>query len=363
MKRALFSICLLAAPVMAETPFHVTDTATQGNLSDLDRRLSKHRHNNDGSTRLMDALPDTDSTYDLGASGREWAALYVDTAIASVSSGFGYPMNCRLTLQSGVAIPAAAQAARTVIYLTPYKGNMITAYDGSKFVSTTFTEISTNVAGTAAQMYDLFFTSFSTLEQVAWTNDTTRATAISSTTGGLWTKSGDAARIFVGCYRTTVTPSGQTEDSVERRFLWNCYNRVIRPMRILEATNSWTYSTAAWRQANGSTGNQLDFIRGLDEDVVTAIATAAGISSGASFQVLTVGIGLDSTTAISGESGVMDTNSSSRRGGTAHYTALPGIGRHFLAWLEYGGGADTQTWYGDNGGSFIQTGIQGWVAN
>ena len=38
------------------------------------------------------------------------------------------------------------------------------------------------------------------------------------------------------------------------------------------------------------------------------------------------------------------------------------LGRHFLAWLEYGAGSGTQTWFGVNSPTtFIQSGIIGTV--
>jgi len=47
--------------------------------------------------------------------------------------------------------------------------------------------------------------------------------------------------------------------------------------------------------------------------------------------------------------------------GTAVWDGYSGIGKHYLSWLELGAGADTQTWYGDNGISQTQSGISGWI--
>jgi hypothetical protein len=45
----------------------------------------------------------------------------------------------------------------------------------------------------------------------------------------------------------------------------------------------------------------------------------------------------------------------------AAYRGILAAGYSFLAWLEAGDGTDTQTWYGDNGVTLIQSGITGEV--
>jgi hypothetical protein len=61
------------------------------------------------------------------------------------------------------------------------------------------------------------------IECLAWTNDITRATALTRLNGVL-VKSGDPTRRYIGTGRTTGT-SGQCANSVTRRLLWNYYNR------------------------------------------------------------------------------------------------------------------------------------------
>jgi len=195
-----------------------------------------------------------------------------------------------------------------------------------------------------------------------WSNGTTRAPALALQDGAL-IKSGATTRRYLGTIRTTNV-AGQCEDSLSKRFVWNAQNRRARPMRAFEATDSWTYSTAAWRQANGSAANQLSFVRGLNEDGVSAsVATLASTSSG-SAQPVYLSIGLDGTTAIAAGAtscqaliwaGVNVTLS-------AHYSGMPGLGYHALTWLEHGVGSGTQTWYGDAGGAGnVQGGIVGTV--
>jgi hypothetical protein len=101
-----------------------------------------------------------------------------------------------------------------------------------------------------------------TLELLAWTNDTTRATAIVLTTTGAYTKSGDLTRRYLGSFRTTAV-AGQTEDSLTKRYLWNYYNRLRRQLKRFETASTWTYSIATIRQANGNTSNQVDMVIGV----------------------------------------------------------------------------------------------------
>jgi hypothetical protein len=135
-------------------------------------------------------------------------------------------------------------------------------------------------------------------------------------------------------------------------------------MGVFEATNSWNYTTATLRQANGNTANQLDFVRGRDEDSAEA-SIAASFSSTAPNVIVSGGIGLDAPNALAADSdaayqavAALGTVQQMR----ASYRGNPGIGRHFLAWLEYATASGTTTWYGDNNVVTIaRSGIQGSV--
>ncbi len=71
---------LMASPALATMPpFQTKDTATNANFEDIYRQHEKHLHDNDGSGRLHDVLPETDSTFDIGALGREWQRGYFDS--------------------------------------------------------------------------------------------------------------------------------------------------------------------------------------------------------------------------------------------------------------------------------------------
>jgi len=200
------------------------------------------------------------------------------------------------------------------------------------------------------------------LELVKWSSATARATALAKQ-NGVHVKAGATTRRLLGTVRTTNV-AGQTEDSLAKRFVWNAQNRRTRPMRVMEATDTWAYSTAAWRQANGSSANQLAFVRGLNEDGVTASVSVLVSSNGGSAQPVYVSIGLDSTAGIATGATSQQAQVMSGTNGApvASYAGLPGLGHHVLTWLEYGAGSNTQTWYGDAGAAaFIQNGMAGAV--
>jgi hypothetical protein len=260
----------------------------------------------------------------------------------------------RLTLTTATAVTTSDVTAATTIYATPYKGNRIALFDGTgNWLKRTSAEISIAVPATTSQMYDVFCydnAGVPTLELTAWTNDTTRATAL-ALQNGVYVKTGATTRRYLGSFRTTGT-SGQTEDSLAKRYVWNYYNRMDRPMYVKEATDSWTYTTLTFRQANASTANQLDMVIGVSEEQIEAQVFAAASNSGAANSaVMQVGIGVDSTTVSSAQA--MPTALNLTSGGvqpaTAHYRGFPGAGRHFLAWLEISTASGTTTWQGDNG--------------
>ena len=278
-----------------------------------------------------------------------------------------YEAEGRLTLTTNVPVTTSDVTAATTLYYTPYIGDHISLFDGSSTWTTLqFTQLSIAVPASTSQLYDVFIFNSSgtaTLELLAWTNDTTRATALVYQNGVL-VKSGATTRRYVGSMRTT-TVSGQTEDSLAKRYVYNYYNRVARPGRAVDATVTWNYSTNAFRQANANTANQLDFVIGVAEDNIYVQATSEVTNSTATGRQCKTGIGIDSTTVNSATK--FTGNLVSNTIGfiiTAEYNTVPTAGRHFYAWLESGGGTDTQTWDGTTvfaTASTTQTGIIGWM--
>lgn len=268
----------------------------------------------------------------------------------------------RLSLTSGLPVTTADVTGATTIYCAPYKGKYIDLYDGvSQWIRVGSAEFSIALGTlTAGKPYDIFCynnAGVATLEILAWTNDTTRATALVRQDGRL-VKSGATTRLYMGTFYTASTTT--TEDSVTKRYLWNNYNRVRRPMRVVEATASWTYTTPTFRQANAAAGNQLDCVIGVAEDPVQAeVHIVASANAG---RQCAVGIGVDSTTVNSAQifgGGVDGTGLNCTI--TCSYRGYPAAGRHTLPWLERSETGGTTTWLGTTANGSIVSGISGEV--
>jgi len=284
-------------------------------------------------------------------------------SIWTVNTPVALTNDFRLTLTTGLPVTTADVTGATTLYCAPYKGNRIALYDGSAWNVRTSSQFSLALGTlTSGRPYDVFCydnSTVPTLEFTAWTNDSTRATALVYQDGVL-VKSGALTRRYLGTFYTTSTTA--TEDSAAKRLLYNYYNRVLRKMSRIESTASWAYSTAAFRQANGAAANQLEFIQGVAEDIVDCYVSSTAFSSATAARGIISGIGLDSTTVNSATvSTSLFVTNSAMANATALYKEVPAAGRHTLVWLERGAGTDTQTWYSQYIAGVGSSGITGSV--
>lgn len=266
------------------------------------------------------------------------------TAFVKAQAGSSNTMEFRLSLSSGIPVTTADVIGATTIYCVPHKGNSIKLYDGTNWNIRTSAQFSLALGTlTSGRPYDVFCYDNSgtpTLEFTAWTNDTTRATALAYQDGVL-VKSGTATRRYLGTFYTTSTTT--TEDSLLKRDLYNYYHRARRLMLRNDGTTTWNYTTATWRQANGSSSNQLEAVQGVAEDSVN-FDVQANATNGSSNVTAAVAIGLDSTTSPSGYSYGQSVIASRSMQISASYKGTPSAGRHTYAWLEISEAAGTTTW-------------------
>ena len=132
--------------------------------------------------------------------------------------------------------------------------------------------------------------------------------------------------------------------------VWNAYNRVDIEGLVADSTDSWNYSTQAFRPANGSAAMRVSFVRGLAEDAFSASYTS-WFSDDTNQSYAIAAVGYDSIVAFTGR-----TNrgySIGTQGGWMEGSAVAdpaGIGFHYLQALENPTTpAGTVTWYGDAG--------------
>jgi len=287
----------------------------------------------------------------------------------------------RLTLETGVGVSTADQAGKTTVYYTPFRHNRIMVYDGTRWVWRTFTELSqattdatkSPAAVAASKVYDVFvWLDSGTLRATRgplWDSDTSRGTGAGKSEleffEGRWVNAqaitnGPAARrgLYVGTIASDA--SSQINDTLAKRGVWNTYWRTPRPMKVVDTTDSWNYTTATFRQARATTSNQLEYVVGLSEDPVGARVFATATNSGG-ITITTVGVGVDSTSVNSAIvfGGFAGNTAFSPGLNHADYRGHPGIGRHTLVWLEWSTASGTTTWYGDNNSVATQAGIIG----
>lgn len=286
------------------------------------------------------------------------------TAIKLANDAVAHLFQARLTLTSATPVTTSDVSSAGTIYLTPYKGNKLALYNGTIWKLHTLTEISLALTATSGKVYDVWVYDNSgtlTLETTEWTNTTTRATAL-ATQDGVYCKTGALTRRYVGTFY--ASGSNVTNDSLAKRHLFNYYNRARRLMKVRDETQSWDYTTADGRQANDSAANQLDFVCGVEEDVVNAELLAASSNTNANVQ-RTAWIGLDGltgthSTALSLAPSMGNTPASEIASSFYSYSATH-LGRHYLTWVEYSAATGTTTWYGSNAFLGIESGIQGWI--
>jgi hypothetical protein len=307
--------------------------------------------------------------------------------------GAGGRSDFRVSLSRTSAAPSADQTAKTLAYLVPVgRGLILDLFDGEDWVprkiqydpdQTNTRAVLTadlSVMTTTTVPHDLFVrwrAGKPETKMVAWGSATARNGASISAPwlhesglgmhdGVLVRSDGNAKAAAAGRidpfwrHLATLYPSasGQCEDSVANRFVWNMYNRAPRPFGVSETNTSWTFSTAGtYRQVRASSANQVGFVCGVSGDSVWAFAhnICVNSSGGCSAEA---GIGLDSTTVNSARGGAIYPTNVTIPAGSCLYTGVPSIGYHYLAWLE-GAGSDcstTITWYGS---SNLPTGMAG----
>lgn len=316
---------------------------------------------------LYASATDTLSKLGIGSNGQFLSIVAGLPAWANGSSTAG-TQNGRLTLTSALAVTVADVLTATSVYFTPFRGHQIALYNGSSWDMCTFAEITISLSGlTSALPYDIFiYDSNADLvadagEAVAWTNTTTRATAIAYQ-NGIPCKTGALARRYVGTVLMSAT--GQSEDSTKHRGVWNCNNRVLRHLYARDTTDSWTYNSSTFRPFNNSTTlgvGKVSWVTGLAEDLVRfqalgQVLGTEGVSSA-------VGVGIDSTSASSAIlCGPLSTYvfAGYNQSIQAFYSGYVAVGSHSAYPLEQAA-SSTSTFYGDNGGSVMSTGLLGEV--
>lgn len=296
------------------------------------------------------------------AASAVWTAINASASTPAVPQPQGY-----LTLVSGTPFMPSGATSATTVYYTPDKGNLIPIYNGSTLIPTEFSELSLSLvsAHAASTIYDIFVWSESGVITLgtgpAW--GTLTAGAGARGTGASTTELTRLNGIFVNAVQMT-TRNGSTTYTVEanratyvgsifidgsqgevtchraygqsRKWgLWNPYNQREIILLAGDATSSWNYSTSTIRASNNASANVATVFQGLRDGFVS-IAFDQRIDLNNVNTTARIGIGINSTTTISGYQGfVYNSNDTDLELTTrAYHTLPPALGINNIQMLE-----------------------------
>lgn len=254
------------------------------------------------SSKLTGTVP----TANLGSGTASSATVLCGNQTWVVNTIAGEPVCGRLTLTTGVAVTTSDVTSSGTIYFTPYNGNSIPLYNTSTSLweIQNFTEQSislTGLGGTATN-YDIFASNNNngtfTITATAWTNVTTRATAL-TLQDGVWVLTGSLGKRYLG---TAFVATGVTVDSIAGRWLWNKYNRLPRKLESGDTSNgSYTLTgggSGTWQYCrNSSSTSQCSFVIGqVTEPIWISTSNYGVIPTGAVYVGTGVNISFNSST-------------------------------------------------------------------
>lgn len=252
----------------------------------------------------------------------------------------------RLTLTTAVPVTTSDVTGATTVYYTPYLHDKITLWNGTRWITVDFSEVSTALGTLTNQLpYDVFgylSAGALTLEKLAWTNTTTRATAV-TLQDGRYCKSGDKTRLYLGTFFTTTTTT--TEDSLANRLLFNMYNRVQRALKSTEGA-SHTVASAGPREWNNSVGTlpRCNFLVGVPVGSLLGYGALRATVTTANFNFLGT-LNLDGTLDITFGIGQVYNIAANSQGGhvSVQGTTTPAVGFHYLTLFEQEAAGSTTT--------------------
>ena len=262
----------------------------------------------------------------------------------------------RLTGQSANYISTTDQTLLGTIYLCGPTGSTFRTFlwDGAEYDEFAPSQLSLSFSGaTSLVPHDVYLYDnggTATLEKLAWSSATTRATALAIDALGVIHKNGDRTRRYVGtvyCYST-----GMFTDSTYSRHIWNLYNQKPRALHCPMTGSSWTYSSNTIRASNSNTtlnNMRCDWVQGLSDAEVNFVFRQMVGKSGVGWGWN--GIGIDSTSSDSAQVNASVYLSSANTFGTvqAEYRGYPGIGYHYGQCLENSPGMVSIYFYGTDG--------------
>lgn len=244
-------------------------------------------------------------------------------------------------LSTSAGSPVASDGTFSTIFTAAYRGTKISLYNGTNWFVCDFGSgpslgISGMTAGIPADVFAVFsgLTSWS-LELTAWASASVRATGL-VLLDGVWVKSGATTRRYLGTIlpdsATTFTHSSNPASGTKAVCgIWNQDNRVRSSFNWAPNFSVATPSAPnAWELLGAIPAPHVELVIGQGIDTLNAQAIGAA-NTGASTDC-NIGIGIDSSTSVSGFQHIVS-NTSGYIGLTATANQRPAVGRKTVNFL------------------------------
>jgi hypothetical protein len=248
----------------------------------------------------------------------------------------------RLTVVSGNPVPSINTFGAMTLYYTAFVHNVVGLWDTVALIWTpvTFTEISLALGTVTANLpYDVFCSlsgGVAALSLGAWSSGSARSAAL-ALTDGRYVLASNKAYLYLGTIYTVTTTT--TEDSQQKRFVYNHYNQ--RP-RFLTCSSTTGHSyNGGWRMWNNDPSQFVAFVLGFEQASQASVAGEIA-ATGANIQG-PMGIGQDSAAPSTVFNYVYSTGALVNLGMTNAQVLNFGIGYHYLNSMERGIGVTNFT--------------------
>jgi len=295
----------------------------------------------------------------------------------------GYLTLVAVATQPTSPLPVSDQSGNTSVYYRPDQGNLIPIPNGTLYSVREFSELTLtlNANHVANGIYDVFgFDDAGTIRLgtgPVWSTVTAGSgargtgagtTELEALKGLLVNKVAATLRNGATTYSVSAKcavylgsilidgSAGQCSCLVSfgqsRKWgVWNAYNRREILLKAGDSSAAWGYTTAAYRPANNNSANSITVFQGLQEEMMEFMYRAYFVSliGNAQTGAGSVGIGFNSTSAISGTVGqyLLTNNNASNIQINATIEGMhqvaPAIGAHVVTALENGLGSTSGT--------------------
>lgn len=311
----------------------------------------------------LSAVDNNSSNPDTGGAG--WQAFVPLATTSPVFQG-------RLTLVSGTPVMLSTVVGQSVIYYAPFKGNLVSIYNGIDVMPYQFTSGPTDQVGqsltlgsswaanSAFDVFDTIIAGSPALCTVAWSSLTARATTLALYDGFRTNASSATCQTsnsssitlpqnqgtYLGSFYTDAnsgevdfnfggTASGGMPASLG---IWNYYNQSYFTALIADSGISYSYF-GGYREARGSSGNQASFMIGAVQNSVTGTYGAIVEVGSTSTSFAEFGIGFNVTNSSTCLPSNIGTNATApySSGSTNVCTAYPALGVNVAAAVESAG--------------------------